>query len=145
MKRCDTCKQEKSESEFNKNRVKKDGLNSICRLCSNARSKRYYAENREHHLAVIRVLRKKYRDQNREWVVRYLNHHPCVKCGEKDIILLDFHHRDPSRKKFNIGSAMGTGMPLKRIKQEVKKCEILCVRCHRYKHGASWKSTGVVT
>lgn len=47
--------------------------------------------------------------------------HPCA---------LDFHHRDPQTKKFSLSTGCGT-RGWKSIREEVKKCAILCANCHR--------------
>ena len=51
MKRCSKCKQHKNESEFNKNKSGKDGLQKRCKACQSACNAKWYAENREHRLA----------------------------------------------------------------------------------------------
>ena len=45
-KTCTRCKQIKEESEFNKNKNAKDGLQSYCRLCQKELGKKYEKENR---------------------------------------------------------------------------------------------------
>lgn len=42
MKTCSKCKIEKEESEFYKDKSKKDGLCSYCRICHNERTKIYF-------------------------------------------------------------------------------------------------------
>jgi 5-methylcytosine-specific restriction endonuclease McrA len=59
MKVCILCKIEKELSEFNKNCSKKDGLNTLCRKCSNAKSKEYYKNNGEKHRSAVNARRKK--------------------------------------------------------------------------------------
>ena len=64
MKYCGGCKQTKDESEFNKNRNRKDGLSTQCRECS----KEYYQNNRE----AIRKKQREQRQRNREARKEYL-------------------------------------------------------------------------
>lgn len=59
-KKCYTCKHIKPLSGFNRNKSRKDGLNSICKECSRESSKRYYNLNRESHLQVVYAYRKKH-------------------------------------------------------------------------------------
>ena len=47
MKQCSKCKSEKDESEFHKNKSKKDGLDHRCKQCQAAYYAAYYAEHRE--------------------------------------------------------------------------------------------------
>jgi len=47
MKICTKCKVDKELSEFGVNKQYKDGLNSACKDCANARLRAYYAANKE--------------------------------------------------------------------------------------------------
>jgi len=54
----------------------------------------------------------------------------CKICGYNRYIgALDFHHLDPSKKKFSL-SVKGLCYSWKIILQEAKKCVILCKNCH---------------
>ncbi len=53
MKKCYTCKETKPLTGFNKNKSRKDGLNSICRECSKARSRKHYTENTDKHKKIF--------------------------------------------------------------------------------------------
>ncbi len=46
MKQCTKCKKRKEESEFNKNRKNKDGLQYWCKKCKSEYRRRYYRRNR---------------------------------------------------------------------------------------------------
>ena len=133
MKLCYTCRKKKDLSEFNLNRSRADGYNSICRRCSNASSRRYYGENTEKHKKVVKARRKRVLIEAQRWVCEYLYSHPCVDCGETDILVLDFDHRRRSRKENKVAEALGDGWSLERIKKEVAKCDIRCANCHRRK------------
>lgn len=59
----------------------------------------------------------------------------CWYCGyDKGIKasrVLDFHHVDPAKKEFNISAREITMLKWERIIIEIKKCVLLCCRCHR--------------
>ncbi len=56
----------------------------------------------------------------------------CVVCGyNKCQAALHFHHRDPLMKKFELGS---NKKPLRKVKDELDKCDILCANCHLELH-----------
>ena len=58
----------------------------------------------------------------------------CIKCGyEKYPEVLEFHHRDPSQKDFNV-SSKGHSRSWERVRKEIEKCDLLCANCHRELH-----------
>ena len=54
---------------------------------------------------------------------------PCEKCGESRLYLIQFHHIDPSTKRFCIGSNVASKKE-EELENEVKKCVCLCSNCH---------------
>lgn len=61
----------------------------------------------------------------------------CKTCGEQDIRLLCFHHRDPSTKSFAISKGITHYASMARLKTEAEKCDVLCLHCHTILHSAS--------
>lgn len=56
----------------------------------------------------------------------------CIKCGyDKCIAALEFHHGNPKEKAFDLSTRTISKYSLKRILDEVKKCDLLCSNCHR--------------
>ena len=54
----------------------------------------------------------------------------CSICGyNKCLHALQFHHIDPSKKKFNISSNIGR-YSLQSIKKELQNCIVVCANCH---------------
>jgi len=58
----------------------------------------------------------------------------CARCGENHPATLQFHHRDPQKKDFNLSEAVNDGYSIERIKREVAKCTVLCANCHAKEH-----------
>lgn len=57
----------------------------------------------------------------------------CFRCGYgKSPNALQFHHRDPSNKKFTLN--MGVTLSLERVVEELAKCELICANCHAELH-----------
>ena len=131
MKKCTKCKNDKELLEFNKNSSKKDGLNNICRLCSNQRSKQYYDNNVEHHKSVTRKRNKKRILENRQKLFDYYKTHPCVDCGINNPVVLDFDHRDNVNKIANVSQLVGGGYRWETVQEEIDKCDVRCANCHR--------------
>jgi hypothetical protein len=71
--------------------------------------------------------------------MEYMLQRHCVDCGEKNPIVLEFDHRDPSEKKFAIGQNP-RGRKLNDIIAEAQKCDVRCSNCHLIRT-ASQKAT----
>lgn len=65
--------------------------------------------------------------------VRYLGG-KCEACGyDRCREALEFHHRNPDEKDFEI-SAATISMGWELIEEELDKCLLLCANCHREVH-----------
>jgi hypothetical protein len=69
------------------------------------------------------------RDEIFSAVMEYLASHPCVDCGEPDIIVLEFDHVR-GEKTGNVSQLM-ISHSLAKVMQEIAKCEVRCANCHR--------------
>lgn len=58
----------------------------------------------------------------------------CVECGVDSQLHID--HIDPTTKKFTIGRT-ASSKNKKELWEEVDKCQLLCVECHKNKHEAA--------
>lgn len=62
----------------------------------------------------------------------------CLRCGySKCIDAMEFHHRDPNQKDFNL-SVRGLYRRFDLVQEELKKCDLLCANCHREVHADLW-------
>lgn len=133
MKTCTKCKITKES--FPKRSASKDGLSSWCTSCFSEHSKNKYASDAEE-----RARKKKNVDRliekTREYIFQYLKKNPCVVCGESDIVVLEFDHRNPDEKKYNVSEMMK--FSVESLKNEIKKCDVLCANCHRRKTAAQF-------
>lgn len=132
MKKCKCSKILLPDECFNKNKSKSDGLNTICKVCSRKRSKEYYENNREEHKASTRERKRNIKIDNRKKMIEYKLQNPCIHCGEKEPICLDFHHIHG--KDFNISERVANSYKWEDIIKEIKRCVILCANCHRKVH-----------
>jgi excinuclease UvrABC ATPase subunit len=85
---------------------------------------------KEHLAALNHKWHQKASKIARETVALYLLEHPCVDCGETDIVVLEFDHVR-GQKKNAISNMITTGLSVKRIMAEIKKCEVVCANDHR--------------
>lgn len=56
----------------------------------------------------------------------------CVVCGSQE--RLEFHHRDPTQKSFNI--AQGWTKSWEALTVELDKCELRCFEHHKQQHAS---------
>ena len=128
-RKCSKCGKTKALSSFQmayrteRNRWSREG---VCKTCVSIRGK------------------EKHKNSNldiRKYVFDYLKTHPCVDCGETNVLALEFDHLHS--KKFDIGTALGRSTKLaNRVKSEITKCVVRCSTCHRIKTHMeidSWK------
>ena len=71
-----------------------------------------------------------YRHEKRWYVYNYLQAHPCVDCGERDHVVLEFDHVR-GKKVCTIGRMIASTYSLKSLIREIEKCEVRCANCHR--------------
>lgn len=99
--------------------------------------KRYYDAHPEFH----KNRRKASQKANSDFIDAFKI--KCICCGNTDKRVLDFHHIDPSTKKFTIASRRVAGYAQKNILEEINKCEVLCANCHRIKHWEEENATEI--
>jgi hypothetical protein len=55
----------------------------------------------------------------------------CSNCGYNECLrCLSFHHKNPVFKSFPLDIRSFCGYSLKRLQEEIEKCELLCLNCH---------------
>lgn len=96
-----------------------------------AYAKKHYALNRQKMIARAALHSVQYRKKLVVLIEEYLSWHPCKDCGCEEMGVLEFDHRDPSLKKFNIREAQSRGFGLATLKEEISKCDVRCANCHR--------------
>lgn len=75
-----------------------------------------------------------------QWLTEYKKGLSC-ECGENSVKCLDFHHIDSDNKISSITLLAVKGL-LEVLKEEIKKCKVLCANCHRVEHnGCRWSES----
>lgn len=141
MKTCTRCKTPKSVDLFPKRKASADGLQSWCKACYAENAATKYRSDKDERDRKSRN-RKNQRARNQALVLEYLSTHPCVDCGTTDVRVLEFDHRDPSVKKFNIAS-MYMSLSWSNLLAEIEKCDVRCANHHRIKTAeqfGTWRS-----
>lgn len=127
-KLCSKCKTEKNIDDFSRNKRKKDGRQTYCKVCASQYDSKYY-----HNNIKAQVERNKtHRNKLSKKVDQYKLEHGCKHCNEIEPCCLDFHHvRD--NKEIAVSILVKSGCT-KRAWSEISKCDIVCANCHRKIH-----------
>ena len=73
------------------------------------------------------------RDRNKEYIRQVKEKSVCADCGEKyHYSQMDFDHIS-GKKKHNLARYANSAVSISTIKDEIKKCEVVCANCHRYR------------
>jgi len=101
-----------------------------CRSCHATYRRQHYVRNRDVYIRreVGRI--KRNREQNRSLIREYLRAHPCVDCGETDIVTLQFDHRDRLTKRTEV-ALLVVRKSWSIVLAEIAKCDVRCANCHR--------------
>lgn len=126
---CSRCHKVLDSSEFFKKASSTRGYSYLCKSCSLEYSREHYKSNKRMYLDK----NNRHRHKIRKYIEDFKKTHKCAVCGESRPWCLDFHHKDPSTKNFEIGSNVTT-TSLETLKKEIDKCILLCANCHRDLH-----------
>lgn len=130
MKRCGSCGLDKVDECFHWRNKEKNKRQSICIECRKMYDAKFWTDNKEKYLPG-KIKRKN--DLAEYWKI-YKRTLSCSRCGESDPRCLDFHHKDPDMKTFDISSASYRGYSITKVQQEIDKCVVFCANCHRKEH-----------
>lgn len=130
MEFCAPCKEKKPLDHF----YRKKGRNgaSYCKPCQHEYLREYYRRTVETQRVRRYALADKYTARNRQLILDYLANHPCVDCGEADVMVLEFDHVRGT-KEHDVTTMVGDCFSIDRIKAEIAKCVVRCANCHRRK------------
>lgn len=125
MKFCNKCKETRLISEFSINKSKKDGLASYCKECCKKIQQNYYKQNTSYYKLKSLSKKKKISD----YLKKIKEENPCMDCNKSyPYYVMDFDHKFD--KKFLVSKMSNLGS-FSLIKEEIKKCDIICSNCHR--------------
>ena len=81
------------------------------------------------------------KDRFQALITKFYGKYECEICGyNKCKAAIEFHHRDKSKKDFEIGQKRNCSEA--RLFAELEKCMIVCANCHREIHnGGDTEST----
>lgn len=141
IKICPRCQRALDEYSFNW-KIKNAKRAVYCRDCSRQYAKRHYYKNRRYYLNKANKRNDRILVELQSFLLDYLRKHPCVDCGEKDILVLEFDHIDIREKSDDISKMLKNKVSRARLEEEISKCKVRCANCHRRrtaKQFGSWK------
>ena len=140
---CRLCQTKKDIIEFSWKSKRKGLRQSYCKECQKIRSKKHYQNNTEKYIAKARKRNQEVLSQIQRYVWDYLSVHPCIDCGESDIVVLEFDHQGD--KGFNLFEIIKERSSLIKVKEEIEKCVVRCANCHRRKTAKDfgWKKSNL--
>lgn len=132
MKKCSKCLRTLDESNFNW-KFRDIKLQYHCKDCSRKYIREHYKNNHDYYINKAHRRNKKIKDEMVNFLGKYLSTHQCVDCGEKDVLVLEFDHRLRSEKTSDVSILVRSRGSLKKIVDEIEKCDVRCANCHRRK------------
>lgn len=127
VKTCRDCEIEKKLEEFDY-RKDRSSYSNTCKPCRRQKMKQHYNNNKQYYIDKAKVNGDKVYKECRDYIIGYLRNNPCVDCGQQDIEVLEFDHRDRSTKLGSVGDFCK--ISLNKVKEEITKCDIRCANCH---------------
>lgn len=125
-KRCSKCRRLRLVKFFTKNGSKKDGLNHSCASCHREYTRKHYKNNIQYYVGKAKISEDKFDSE-----IRKLKTVPCMDCKKQyNYWQMDFDHVS-GKKEFAIGSTFWSYKSRTAIREEIKKCEVVCANCHR--------------
>ena len=106
-----------------------------CKPCEAKRMKEYYAARPDlynKHKGYVAVNDTKWRAVRNTYILEKLKEaNGCMDCGETNLVVLDFDHRDPQSKLFGISNTRSSKYSWDEFVAEIDKCDVVCANCHR--------------
>lgn len=131
-KKCPRCDRRLPITDFNW-KEKNVRRATYCKDCSREYIKNHYKNNRQYYIKKAMKRNRVIIQKAQEYLGSYLITHPCVDCGETDILVLEFDHVDKASKMENVSRIIRKGASLESLIKEVSKCDVRCANCHRRK------------
>jgi hypothetical protein len=125
MKICIKCGLPKEDGEFR-------GRRNDCRTCCKEYAEAHYKKNKSTYIKRARKFNDNQKKENRKRLLDFLKGKSCIDCGNSDVRVLEFDHKERHTKKDNV-SSMVCQYRWGVVLEEIEKCDIRCANCHRIK------------
>lgn len=130
---CSGCNEERDiENDFRWRYKERNIRQKYCKFCQAAFNKVHYQNNKQTYMNRALGRNARISKENQDKLLAYLSCHTCTDCGNNDIRVLEFDHVR-GEKLYTISRMVRHGISWKVIEDEIAKCEVRCVNCHRIK------------
>ena len=130
MQTCTQCGETKEAEAFGFRNKATGRRQRRCKVCVGGYGRKHYAVHKAQYVAKSRRNSEARRRELAQQVRRYLRVHPCVDCGQRDPLVLEFDHVDPATKRSTIYRLVHHACSWKAVRSEIEKCEVRCANCH---------------
>lgn len=127
---CPRCGETKPAGGFSWRRRKLGQRAVYCRQCMAEYNRAHYVANRQRYIDNALRRKRAIRAERNDYLIDFLNLHPCSDCGETDPRVLEFDHR--ADKVFNVSRGL-LDRSWPQVLAELEKCDVRCTNCHRQK------------
>ncbi len=104
---------------------------SQCNACKAFATKLHYQRNKEAYVRRAKARKSALKDDFRK-LVDDLKSHPCGDCGHSfPPFVMDFDHREGELKIDNVANLVASPHSMKKLLEEIAKCDLVCANCHR--------------
>ena len=129
MKSCTKCSEIKSLEDFAWKNQSKNQRNTWCKACMKIYDR--LRQESKVYLERKNTLAKARQTVARYYILNILKNSSCIDCSNDNPIVLEFDHRDPDSKSYNISEMLD--FSTETIQKEIDKCDIRCANCHAIK------------
>jgi hypothetical protein len=129
MRRCGLCGSTKENSHFAWRRRERGQRDNYCRPCRSEYKKKHYRANKQRYVDNAAKRKRRVLQERVDFLVGYLRDHPCVDCGEVDVVVLEFDHVR-GKKEFDVTRGV-RDHAWQSVLREIEKCDVVCANCHR--------------
>ena len=126
MKHCNDCDLDKPDSEFARKTATR--LQSKCKECQRAYTKKWYAANRAQHMANVAVNNRRQRRQMTLLVNEHLAKTPCAVCMKRypvPAMTIDAHWEESAR--YLASNAYSEAA----VREALKTQRVVCANCRQ--------------
>lgn len=102
---------------------------SRCAKCKSEYNRQHYEKNKATYVARASARKAQVVIALNARLSEYFVEHPCVDCGERDPVVLEFDH--VGEKNADISIMVCKGYSWRSILEEIAMCEVRCANCHR--------------